>query len=205
MRFLAVAAAVLASSCATMSPDECRLADWKAQGLSDALSGATNTRYSSHVSACAKANILPDAEAYQAGRAEGLKTFCTAANGFQHGLSGGGAITDCPADQAAAFSEAYTAGAFAHRVVQRVESLESDVSSLRARWRDVEDKLRANEIGFDASKTPEERDRHLSEIRRLRSELRRIDRDIHERENELFWARGELWRARADIGPRWGW
>ncbi len=47
-------------------------------------------RLGDHRRACAKHNVTPDTGRYAAGRAEGLKSFCTYERGFAEGRAGHG-------------------------------------------------------------------------------------------------------------------
>ena len=72
-----IGAALLLSGCATLSPSECRVANWREQGAEDGARGQPARHIAEHQKACAGSGATPDAAAYEAGRQEGLKLYCT--------------------------------------------------------------------------------------------------------------------------------
>lgn len=76
------------SGCATLSKEECLVADWHAIGKQDGREGYTWQRLSEHAKACSKINIIPNKEQWEAGRQEGLKSYCTVSNAYAKGLRG---------------------------------------------------------------------------------------------------------------------
>ncbi|MFD2376582.1 DUF2799 domain-containing protein [Ottowia pentelensis] len=71
--------------CAAMSADECRTADWREQGIRDALAGYERTRLQDVRKACAEAGVMPDETQYWQGWQRGIAQFCTPANGLSWG------------------------------------------------------------------------------------------------------------------------
>lgn len=67
------------------------------------MAGRTGDRIGQHRKACADHGVRPDLNAYQAGRAEGLREYCQARNGYRVGVSGAGYGGPCPADLAPGF------------------------------------------------------------------------------------------------------
>lgn len=76
---------VLLSACATMSPKECKVADWKNKGYQDAISGYSSSVLEEHRDACAKAKVTPDRALYMVGFRRGEKEYCTYDNGVEAG------------------------------------------------------------------------------------------------------------------------
>lgn len=88
MRSFTVLLSVLVlSSCASMSKEECAIANWKDVGTKDGGLGRSMNAFDGYVKACAKANVIPDKTAYMSGRNEGLKKYCTIQKGYEIGLS----------------------------------------------------------------------------------------------------------------------
>ena len=67
------AIAIVMQGCASMSGQECMVADWQAIGYEDGVRGSTADRIGNHRKACAKHGIAPDLQAYQKGRDAGLR------------------------------------------------------------------------------------------------------------------------------------
>ena len=58
-------------SCATMSPKECRVADWHEIGLTDGLAGKALTFFNERRLDCEEAGVVANPNAYLAGREQG--------------------------------------------------------------------------------------------------------------------------------------
>ena len=114
------AAALVLSGCATMSEDECLMSDWNAIGYEDGSRGYTMEQFSNRRQACAKHGVTPDFRAYQAGRDEGLVSFCQPSRGYNLGVSGGTYHGVCDVALEEEFLDGY-------RVGQQLYSLRSNV------------------------------------------------------------------------------
>ncbi|MFZ2100778.1 MAG: DUF2799 domain-containing protein [Oricola sp.] len=108
---LLAAIAVLAlSGCQTLNKDQCSVTDWRTLGSTDGASGRPQNYVARHQEACTKFGIPVDIPAWQSGWQEGIRNFCTPANGLDIGMRGSGYDNSCPADQAIPFREAYDTG-----------------------------------------------------------------------------------------------
>ncbi|MEM1379150.1 MAG: DUF2799 domain-containing protein [Pseudomonadota bacterium] len=90
--------ALVLSGCATLSEDECQLADWNARGIADGQNGETPARFQRYTEACNRFGIAPDFAAWEAGRKTGLKTFCTPQGIYSAGLRRRGDPGQCGFD-----------------------------------------------------------------------------------------------------------
>jgi hypothetical protein len=106
--FLAVL--VLLQGCATLDKDECMLADWRLIGYQDGVSGKSAAAVGEYREDCAKHAVVPDLDAYRAGREEGLQQYCKADNGYRLGNAGRGLAAVCPTALEDDFRDAYNAG-----------------------------------------------------------------------------------------------
>lgn len=100
----------LLQGCATLDKDECMLADWRLIGYQDGVAGKSATQVGEYREDCAKHAIVPDLDAYRAGRQEGLQQFCTASNGYRLGNAGRGFTAVCPAALQGDFRNGYNTG-----------------------------------------------------------------------------------------------
>ena len=64
-------ACLVVASCATLNENQCLYADWYAIGEVDGNKGYTMDRLGRHSKACADVAVVPDREAYAAGREKG--------------------------------------------------------------------------------------------------------------------------------------
>jgi hypothetical protein len=198
--------AVLVSGCSTntLSKDECLTVDWRTVGYEDGVAGYNGDRIGQHRKACAEYGVTPDFEAYQAGRAEGLREYCQPQNGFRVGASGATYVGACPADLAPPFAVAYESG---RELYVRQHRVNNANSQLAAKRRDIERiEHRMTSTGFaviDPQASPEQRaqallettqlaERHgrlASEIEQLEKDKLRWERELDEYRNEVAYAR----------------
>lgn len=81
---LVLLASIIATGCAVMSEDECRVANWNTLGYNDGVDGRSSSRFTEYVEACSK-YVFVDQKAYNEGRRQGAEQFCTNDNGFNQG------------------------------------------------------------------------------------------------------------------------
>ncbi|MBU4527331.1 MAG: DUF2799 domain-containing protein [Hoeflea sp.] len=185
LRFaLLMSLCALASSCQTLSKEECAVADWRVIGEQDGAAGYNpQDRFARHVKACTKAGVAADQTLWYQGYQQGLPRYCTPLNGLTVGSEGKSYANVCPIDLDAGFREGYDLGRIYHQK-------KSEISSLESRTRAVEQEIRADEELIRATKTdPREIYRRIDanrwkirdmerETGRLQSELRRIEADM---------------------------
>lgn len=148
------------AACATLSPEQCRVVDWREQGFADGRNGAPAGRLNAHGEACAKAGILPNASAWLAGREEGLTLYCVAEVGYREGLAERPYANVCSGPAETAFLSGYRAG--------------EREAEARRRYEDAREDLRRAQAGYALAKTDRERAYWADEIRRQRLRLDRF-------------------------------
>jgi hypothetical protein len=154
------------TGCATMNKSECLNADWQMIGMEDGAQGHPVSQIGKHRKACAEHNIRPDLEAYENGHAAGIKQFCTAANGFRMGKSGGYYGGVCPPELEGEFLAGYDAGKELHAASAAVNQASAAVKSNTSELKQLKEDLQAKEAMLVSSKTSElQRVRLLEEIR----------------------------------------
>lgn len=154
------------AGCATLSEGECRTADWFLIGRQDGAHGQERSRLYEHHEACAEYGLRPDAQAYYAGRREGLLRYCTPLNGFREGRDGNHYGGVCPPQLEPAFLVGYRDGRRLHDAAEAVDEIEDEID-------DIEDEL-------------EDEDLDVEERERLRAELRDLRYAYRERYRELI-------------------
>ncbi len=108
--------------CASMSAEECAVADWREVGHSDAARGFNRDRIEDHRKACAEAGIAPDLDAYLAGFAQGLPLYCTRQRGFDIAASGGGRPHQCDRIEFSAFEQGFVRGIERYQLTNLISS-----------------------------------------------------------------------------------
>ncbi len=156
---LAVALSALLSGCATMSADECKVANWSDVGLRDGLEGAALSKLDYRVKDCAEAKVAVDTPRYLQGRQQGLLQFCNLENAAPLGLNGGSYSGVCPVGIDGEFRRRFRLGRDVFDARQTVRNLEGNING-------AEDRLRA-------APNDEERRRAREALRDLDFEIRR--------------------------------
>jgi len=187
----------LVSACATMSPEECKLANWHDVGLRDGLEGKSISVLDARTKDCAEAKVPVDAKTYLSGRELGLKTFCRVENALPLGLNGGSYEGVCPPWVDQEFRWRFQIGHAVYEGRNEVSRLDGRIASaerrLSASKHDEEKRLRE-------AKTDEDRKRIRREIdeqqHRLREELSDLDRQLRRARDELRNAEGAMYGVR---------
>lgn len=170
--WLAAGFIILLSGCASMSPEECRTADWREKGVRDGQNGQPRAYIEEHREACAKVGIVPNAALWEQGRAEGVLRYCTPENALEVGRRGSGYRNACPPELEGAFLERYRAGRKVYDAQQRVERLTNEQRS------------KQNEL--DRAKDDKARDRIRNQLRDLDYRLRGARDDLYYEERRLY-------------------
>lgn len=175
---------LLLAGCATMSPEECRYANWHDVGWRDGSEGRTLALFNSRVEDCTEGGVRVDGNAYLRGRDEGLKHYCRLDNAVAVGLAGDRYEGVCPAPIDAEFRRrhalaynVYSANAEVARIDDRMQALDRRLHQLD---RDEDKRLReaAKDDAKDDNRRRIRRD-FDDERRRLRDELRDLDYAAH--------------------------
>lgn len=133
---LIVLLGLLVTGCASMDEDECRVADWRAIGYEDGVSGKSPSHIGERREACAEYGVAPDFVAYRQGRDEGLREYCTPASGYRLGRNGRPFTSVCPASLQADFLDAYKSG---REIYQAAAVVNSTRSKLKRKKHELED------------------------------------------------------------------
>ncbi len=141
------------SGCATMTPNECKSANWAEVGLRDGLDGAALSRLDSRVKDCVEASVPVDTPRYLQGRDQGLLQYCRIENAVPLGLNGKSYEGVCPAAMDAEFRRRFKVGRDVHVARNELRSLESRRGTAEERLRSAandEDRRRARDRVRDA-------------------------------------------------------
>lgn len=88
----------------------CPAADWHEYGRNDGLLGVSAEARIELFAECRALGHPPDLDAYQAGRAEGLREYCTVENGYQVARQGRSYRDVCPPELETGFLQGYEQG-----------------------------------------------------------------------------------------------
>lgn len=190
---IALACLGLGSCATTLSKNECLAMDWRTLGYEDGADGHPASRIGAHRKACGEHGVAPDFDAYQAGRAEGLLEFCTAANGYRVGSAGGQYAGVCPVEREGEFLRAFSEGQEAYVLRSRVNSTSSQLAAKR---RDLErlekDMARSSATAIAEETTKEDRAKAVAQTARLGEQVGKVKAEIRQLEQKLAQQQEEL-------------
>jgi hypothetical protein len=172
--------------CATLDKDECLVADWRLIGYQDGVAGKSSTALGTYREDCAKHAVVPDLDAYQVGRAEGLLEYCEADNGYRLGSSGRGLSSVCPSHLEVDFRAAYDRGREIYLARSAVKTTRSRIYNHQQTLQDLEEEkgYKLAELIADGLKA-EQRVLILYEITQLEQEMHSVEDEIAELEYDL--------------------
>ncbi|MEW5250096.1 DUF2799 domain-containing protein [Microbulbifer sp. 2201CG32-9] len=177
---------ILLNGCATMSEEECLLADWHSIGYEDGARGRDLGRLSRHRQACADHGVRPDTAAYRSGRAQGLELYCTEMRGFRLGRSGGTYNGVCPAELEWLFVQGYEVGRGLYQARNAVTAVADALDSAHSEREQILDDITAMSARLVSDEsTREERVTLLADIARLKGRHTELGLDIRDLEHEL--------------------
>ena len=174
------------TACATMNESECRVADWEMIGLEDGSKGRQTSYIGQHRKACSGYQITPDLDAYLRGHAQGLRQFCTEANGYAQGVRGYENNQLCTANWAKGFNKGYRDGFKVFKVKSDIYQVSDQINSLRNRLESNSQLIRTKEEQIINNATSPQRKRELlDQIKDLTAESEAIYREIEHLEIQL--------------------
>lgn len=132
---MASAAVFVLAGCASMSPEECMVANWAEQGHKDGRNGYAPTRITEHRKACAEVGVVPDGRRYRMGWDEGVLEYCTPANGISQGRAGRPYRNVCPPQLEDEFVYWHQLGTDVYQAQKRVDDLTRDIDQLERKLR----------------------------------------------------------------------
>lgn len=168
------AAALLLTGCASMTPEQCKVADWYQVGLDDGSKGEPpQTNLADYAKDCAEAGVRPDPQRYRAGWESGVLRFCTAYSGWSEGTRGNtGKEQACRGRPGEGdFVRAQRAGMEVYRTQQSINSNNSEIRRLEKR---LQDKTLSDAQHREARDRIRSLDFEQSRLRRLLADQERM-------------------------------
>ena len=182
-----------AGGCASMDKDECLVADWRLIGFQDGVQGKSAAAVGTYRKDCAGYRVVPDLDAYQAGRREGLHQYCVPANGYRLGNAGRPYNAVCPAATERAFRAAYNTGRDIYLARSRVNNTHSQLQhkqqAIQSLEADRQDKL--TEM-IQRGVSSEQRVQLLYDITTIEKDIHAANADIVVLERDLEYQQAQL-------------
>jgi len=177
---------VLLQGCATLDKDECMLADWRLIGYQDGVAGKSATVVGEYREDCAKHAVVPDLDAYRAGREEGLQQYCKVDNGYRLGNAGRGLPAICPKVLEDDFRDAYNAGRELYLARSAVNKTSARLTSRKQTLSNLEnDRARKLAALIADGLKADQRVMILYDINELQQEMNSIEDEIVDLELDL--------------------
>lgn len=200
-RILALGAALTGLvGCGGMSANECELADWQAVGYEDGVQGRSTDRFGTHRKNCAKHQVAPDFQAYQAGRKAGLREYCQPERGYREGARGVKYVGVCPPDLEPAFLASYNEGRTLFELEHAVRTTTAQIKRRKSRMDEIESELTDVMAGALAGGTTgEERAALLVKTKQLAEERITLENEVDALEAKLSRNQEELDAYRAQM------
>jgi len=176
----------LTQGCASLDKDECMLADWRLIGYQDGVAGKSAAAVGEYREDCAKHAVVPDLDAYRAGREEGLQQYCKADNGYRLGNAGRGLAAVCPTALEDDFRDAYNTGRKLYLARSAVNKTHARIDSRKQTLSTLEDS-RAQKLAAliaDGLKA-DQRVMILYEVNELQQEMDSVEDEIVDLELDL--------------------
>ena len=176
----------LLQGCATLDKDECMLADWRLIGYQDGVAGKSAAVVGEYREDCAKHAVVPDLDAYRAGRVEGLQQYCKADNGYRLGNAGRGFAGVCPTAVEGDFRDAYNTGRQLYLARSAVNKTHARISNRKQTLSSLKDN-RARKLAdliADGLKA-DQRVMILHDLNELQQELHSVEGEIVDLELDL--------------------
>ena len=101
---------IMLAGCATVSKEDCLVADWFENGRMDGIQGKSRTEFQNRAKPCLEHGVNADRQAYYQGHDEGLKYYCTEQKGFELGRNGLSYNSVCPLQLEEDFRAGYQNG-----------------------------------------------------------------------------------------------
>ncbi len=176
------------TACATMSKEECKLADWNLKGVDDASQGFPLDRVIEHGKACARVDIVPDMRAYRKGHGKGARLYCIPEKGYSEGRKGAVYNNICPADLEITFLQAYRDGQELYKIEQNINRFTNQISSNQSQIDNRYSNIAVLKTEIVKSQSEQERREKMRRISDLESEIFKLqlESDNAARELSLF-------------------
>ena len=192
-RALLPLAVIVLTGCSAMGQSECEVSDWRSVGFEDGAKGASVARIGDYRKACTKHGIMPDLEAYRAGYAQGVESYCRAANGFNLGSAGATYGGVCPAELEEDFLSGYRSGHQLYELNAAINVVSNQIAAKRHALGELKEAQSEKEAAL-LDKNTAESDRVLlaNDIYQLgrrqgtlESEIGALQRELGARQEEL--------------------
>ncbi len=166
---LGVFASLVLVTCAPIKEDQCRAGNWSAIGIRDGANGRSENFIGKLAEECAKYNVTVDSAAWNEGRIEGLKSYCTIGNAEAIGRRGKEMSPVCGNNNVLAAANNH--GEEYYELTEELDELQDEEDEL-------EDIINKNFQGELTSEQSRLLRRYLRRLDNVEDDIRDLKRDI---------------------------
>ncbi len=191
------------AGCAGMSEQACVSADWRTIGFEDGSLGRSVATIGNYRQQCGEHGVTPNLDAYRAGHAEGVQTYCRASNGFEVGHSGAAYQGVCPANLERGFLPEYNAGHHLYELESALRSADARIASDYRAQENIKQELTsiaATMIAVDT--TAEQRVRLVTRSAELGRHYGELTREIEQVQRERAGFEHDLYDYQRTLAAR---
>ncbi len=134
---------IILTGCQTISPEECKMADWYNRGANDGSEGVKASVIQTYRSECAEAGVKVNSVEWRKGYEQGLRSYCTAENGYLVGSEGRNYYGVC---QNSKFIENYRLGKNEHELKQKRQEIRDEINKIRTKLNSETDKSKQKNL-----------------------------------------------------------
>lgn len=185
-------ASVMLGGCASLSKEECRIADWGIIGFEDGSAGKSVATIGRHRQACAKVDVTPNLEEYERGHNKGLQHFCTQANGYSLGERGLNHNGVCSEHVETGFLQAFEQGKAVLDLRNLIDNRAEALSSLTEHLDQVEADIYEHEMALVRERDRSVRRKLVGALRDLQEERNHLVDDVDRTEFDIEVLNSEL-------------
>ncbi len=174
-------ALMILQACASGPPkataEQCTGTDWKAVGQQHGAAGEPMTTLNTAIKACQVHGIAPDMAAYNAGRAEGLKTYCAPLALIDHTLNGKGDPFACD-PMTDAQKKSFEQGRKTRTAVARYQQVQQQVQQLQQQRQQINEEGSRLQAQFNQTTDENVRSQIQARLNQLIQQRNAIDEQL---------------------------
>ncbi len=170
-------AALLMTSCETISESECVAGNWADIGYRDGVDGRSRSRIADYVKQCGEYGQDVNRRIYLSSYETGLTHYCIYDKGFSLGENGNSYNSVCQGDGAVQFRAGYDDGYAKYELRKKYNAFEYDINDLEEKIEDIRLELAEPDLTEeDIKRLRRDKKRFISELSDLKWDFRDFKR-----------------------------
>lgn len=191
---------MMLAGCASISADNCAVADWSAAGYSDGARGEPFSAFAQRPDNCAQ-YAAADIDAYLDGVLKGVANYCDPANAFATGVIGDPYFGVCTGSEGDVFEVAYGMGRKVAALRQASHGARQTLADIRAELWEVKQREAFLQTELATSTVRADRREYRDELEALKADRTRLEAEITAGSRGFAEAQGALIDFRSQAAP----